>query len=369
MSGKRAKVQVLVPQRIGFARAVVSGVRKHALISGKWKIITGELLAYDRLPQADGTICLCGDPVLEQALLSQGTPVVNVSARFAVSQLPRVVVDNQQVGRLAAQHLMERGYRRFGFAPIGDFFYSEQRYLGFLSALQEQGLGHSMVRLPAEGAEAVVRSIHQTPIGIMAAHDELGRRLIDECIDAGLAVPEQVAVVAADNDEYVCVGGDVGLTSVDTAGHQVGFAAADLLAALLEAKADVSREVVVPCGAVVGRQSTDCYALDDREVAFAMAYIRDYACKPLGIDEILDHLTISRRTLEKRFRQAVGRSLHDEVRRQQIARAKQLLRETDLPINDICHRAGFCDRIAFSRAFRASAGVSPSQYRASTPAK
>jgi LacI family transcriptional regulator len=361
MFRKRLKILVLVPHGLGFARAVVLGVRKHAVQTGEWAVIDGELPAPGGIPRADGIICLCGDSVLELALRSLNVPVINVSARLPESVLPRVLVDNQQVGRLAAEHLIDRGFRRFGFLPQSGLFYSEERGRGFLAALEAHGLADAAVRL--ETPEQAARSIRQTPIGILAAHDSLGLRLIEECINAGLAVPEQVAVVGADNDDFVCGCGPVGLSSVDTCGQQIGYAAAGVLAKALSGHAPGPAPLILPCGPVISRQSTDCLACEDSAVAIAAAYIRDYACKPLGIAEIVSRLHISRRTLEKRFRRAFGRSLHDEIRRQQILRAQQLLTGTDLPIKEIFGKAGFCDRIAFTRAFRASTGKSPSEYR------
>ena len=361
----RRHVLVLVPQELGYAREVVRGVREYSVIQGGWTLRSGTLPRPDQLHDilaGDGIVGFYADEAVMAAAAQLGVPSVNVSARLPACPLPRVIADNNQAGRLAAEHLLGKGFRQFGFVCVGDHYYSCQRRDGFTAVLGEQGLGDRLSVAP-HGEMGDWLAHLPTPVGILAATDAMAQQLVDLAIARGLHVPEQVAVMGVDNDEFLCQSSAVDLTSVDSRGREVGLRAAELLDTLMSGSPAPEEPILVSCGPVVARRSTDTFGSVDENVAFAIRYIRAHACERMRIDQILEHLSISRRTLEMRFRRAFGRSLHDEIRRQQIERARQLLRETDLPIGEVAWRSGFCDRIQFGRIFSAETGTSPTGYR------
>jgi AraC-like DNA-binding protein len=161
----------------------------------------------------------------------------------------------------------------------------------------------------------------------MAANDDRGLQLLDACRRVGAVVPDEVAVLGLDNDEYLCGLSLPPLSSIDVDSETTGYQAAALLDRMMDGKRPPKRIAeTVPAG-VVTRRSTDVLATDDRDVIRAVQYIRENACRTIQVADILEHVSMSRAALEPRFRSVLGRTLHQEVQRVRVERAKSLLAE------------------------------------------
>lgn len=362
-------VLVFAPLEYGYGRDIVRGVRAYATAQGGWQLRIGAVprveqfaRIYRRIAPA-GAVVMAASEEIERALLdSFVTPVVNVSARQIASRLPQVIPDNVGVGRRAAEHLLLRGFKRFAFAGIPEMGFSRMRCAGFSQAVTQAGFDCEEIEVSRDDLRERLDALPK-PVGLLAGEDRVALGVIDACFEAGLAVPEQVAVLGVDNDDYICDSGHVSISSVEVRGQDVGFRAAELLDRLIAGEPPPDAAVLVECGDVVVRRSTDTVAVADPDLAFAVRYIRDHACDPLRVEALMEHLTIARRTLEKRFKAEFGRTLHAEIRRVQLHHARELLTTTQLPIPTIASRAGFCDRHIFSKVFRQTFGTPPGQYR------
>jgi len=361
-------ILVLVPMEFGFARDVVRGVRSYAAERGGWALRCGAVPPAEQaaglVRSADGAVVFFGHEAMCEAVRAGvSAPMVNVSSRLAEPILPSVLADQVGAGRKAAAHLLERGFGRYAFLGRLGFGYSQGRYAGFSGVLEAAGHPSEMVATDNAGLAAWLAGIDE-PVGVMATDDRMAQRLIDAAGQAGVAVPEQVAVVGVDDDEFICEADPVPISSVDVRGRAVGRRAAAALDAMLAGEPPPPEPVVVPCGEVITRRSTDTVAVADPAVRAAVAYIRDHACGRMRVDDMMDGLRVSRRTLEKRFKAEFGRTLHDEVQRVRLERARELLTRSELNIDEVAHRSGFGDRKRFSRAFRAATGSPPGRYRA-----
>ena len=114
---------------------------------------------------------------------------------------------------------------------------------------------------------------------------------------------------------------------------------------------------------IFARRSTDIVALDDLEVAAAHHFLHDHAAEPIGVSDLVNHLMISRRGLEIRFHKTVGRTIHEELQRVRLDRAKRLLLETDLPIPRVAEASGFASPSYLAQVFRQQYGDTPARYR------
>jgi LacI family transcriptional regulator len=92
-------------------------------------------------------------------------------------------------------------------------------------------------------------------------------------------------------------------------------------------------------------------------------YIRDHAKRPIGVLDAVKHSAMSRRALEIRFHRSLGRSIRDEIERVRLNWAKQLLVETNLPVQKIADNAGFNSVSYLSKVFRRATGTTLTQYR------
>jgi LacI family transcriptional regulator len=176
-------------------------------------------------------------------------------------------------------------------------------------------------------------------------------------------VPEEVAVMGVDNDEIVCRLCGPSLSTIELDPHRVGYEAAALLDTwMANPRKTPPARMIAPKGLVV-RQSTDVIAVSDTDVASAVKFIREHACDGINVSTVLDHVPVSRSTLERRFHRILNRSPKDEIDRVQLAQVKRLLAQTDYPLSKIASLAGFRYTEGMCHLFRNTFGQTPGEYR------
>lgn len=372
------RVALLIETSNSYARGLLRGVVDYAREHGRWSVYLGEQRRGDQPPPwlerwgGDGVIARIENPRIARAVARCGRPAVDVSAARLLPELPWVETDDRAIAALAAEHLLGCGLRHFGYCGDGRFNWSNWRRDHFAARLRESGLDCSVYSRTSGGADwdrdekdlgAWLRGLPK-PAGVMSCYDIRGRQVLDACRRAGIGVPDEVAVVGVDNDELLCELSDPPLSSVRPDSRRTGYRAGELLDRLMAGGA-VRRlkHAITPLG-VVTRQSTNILALDDREVAEALRFIRAHACEGISVKQVLDRVPLSRRALESRFTRAVGRTPHGEIERVRMEFVKQLLLETDLSVGEIARRSGFRQQEYLSVAFRRYAGSSPTDFRA-----
>jgi LacI family transcriptional regulator len=203
----------------------------------------------------------------------------------------------------------------------------------------------------------------EKPVGLMAANDARARHVLEACRAIGLRVPEDVAVLGVDNDDVICELTDPPLSSIEHGAASLGYQAAALLDQLMNGKKPKHMSTGVPPKEVVARRSTDILAIEDPEVAAAMAYLHENSCRPIRIADVVAAVQVSRSTLETKFKAVTGRTIHNEIRRLQIDSVRSLLATTDLPIKQIAAMAGFAHIHYMTTIFHQHTGWTPAEYR------
>ncbi len=290
---------------------------------------------------------------------------------------PDIRSDHRAEGALAAEHLLERGFTSFAFFGYPRFAWSGECQSGFTARLQAAGHScqhyrraervswHHQQSSWEREVERVAQWIHSLPkpLGLMACNDFRGIQALDACRRAGIAVPEQVAVIGVDNEELVCKLAYPPLSSVVPNARSIGYKAATLLDRLMKGEPEPAVPLLIPPAEVITRLSTDVNAITDPNVAAAMLFIREHACEGIGVSDVLSHVPVSRSVLQRRFRSLLGRPIHRMIAGVRLQRAKQLLVETDLPLTVIAKRAGFSHAEYLNAAFRQAFGLPPGIYR------
>ena len=197
----------------------------------------------------------------------------------------------------------------------------------------------------------------------MAAKDSLALEVLDACGDLGIRVPDQVAVVGVGNIIPLCQRANPPLSSVDNGIARIGFQAATFLEQMMSGTPVPNRTIWLQPVGVACRASTDTLSLADAQMAKVLRHIREHACDPMQVNDLLAIVPLSRRCLELRFFRARGRSLHDEIRRVQLQRATRLLSQTYLPLEHVSRASGFGSPEWMAKVFRKELGVSPSEHR------
>ncbi|MGI9473379.1 MAG: XylR family transcriptional regulator [Rubripirellula sp.] len=380
--GQRPHVLLIVDTAMSFGRGVLEGISRYLVENPPWSVQLDlrELLvsppAWLRRWDGDGIITRSTTPEMADIILKWGIPTVNLTDIYGDQGLPSIWNDHDAIGRMAADHLIHRGLNHFAFCGFTDHHWSESRYRGFAAELADQG--HKVECHSSDWAQARrtgwenqqteieswLKSLPK-PIGILACNDFRGQHVLEGCRAARLSIPDEVAVIGVDNDQVICDFCQPPLSSVIPAAERIGYEAAEMLDQLMRGDKLDNRCVKIKPLGVAARQSTDVMAIDDGDVVAALKIIRDRACIGLSVADILREIPIARSSLERRFRQSVGRSPQAEIRSVQMKRAQQLLCETDLPLAQIATLTGFKHSEYFSVVFKREIGQTPGQYRGS----
>jgi LacI family transcriptional regulator len=372
-------VLLIVETSLAYGRQLLRGIGRYAVARESWSLYVDlrELMATPQWLDSwrgDGIICRATTPELAAQLKRKRLPTVDLADVHGDLGLPHIWTDNATVGRLAATHLLERGFRQFGFCGFLGHDWARRRREGFTAALQESGCSADILELPWETTRKHSWEQQQQeiaawlarlpkPVGVLAANDMRGQHVLDACRRHGLAVPEEVAVIGVDNDELLCQLCDPPLSSVAPNPERIGYDAAALLDRLMQGEKPTEREWLIPPLGVVTRQSSDVLAIDDPLVSAAVRLIRERACARLSVDDVLKAVPLSRSVLERRFRKYLQRSPQEEIRWVQLKRVKQLLAETDLALANIADLAGYDHAEYLSVVFKRETGQTPGEYR------
>ncbi len=376
----RRSVALLIESSNAYARGILDGVASYVRQHDRWSIVLPEQDRTAPPPswlarwKGDGIIARIETDEVAKAVSRTMLPVVDVSAARLVPNIPWVETDDRAIAKLAAEHLLERGFKNIGYCGDPGFNWSKWREQYFREAVTEAGCEYSCHQSLSRLSQAYTwqkekRGLMKwlkslpTPIGIMACYDIKAQQLLDVCREVNLAVPEQVAVIGADNDRLLCELSEPPLTSVIPNSKRAGYEAAQLLDQMMSGQ-DVKPDalLVEPLG-VETRRSTDILAIDDQYVASAVQFIRHHACSGINVADVLRNVPLSRRVLESRFQKYLGRTPHQEITRLKIDRVKQLLSETGLSLQVIADRTGYQHVEYLTVAFRKLVGVPPSEYR------
>jgi len=353
----------------GYSRGVLRGVASFAFAKAWECKVEGvnNRGGLDSPAEFDGWIvqALSADTAAE--LHRAGMPVVNVSSALGEDDMPAVVSDDLAVGRAGADHLLRQGFRSFAFYSPVDRRFARLRHEGYRTRLRETRHAVELITRDDDLTTALFQL--ERPLAIMAANDSAALSVLEHCRAHNLRVPDEIGILGVDNDDLIQSLAFPPLSSINMATDRIGFEAAALLERLLAGERLSGHRMLIPPTGIVTRQSTDVLSIADRDVAEALRFIRDHAGKPIGVEDVSQSVTISRRQLERRFRETLGRSVFDEIKRCRIDRAKQLLSETELTIPQIAAASGFANASYFTVVFGEATGATPGVYRTQAKAR
>jgi LacI family transcriptional regulator len=372
----RPHVALIVETSVVYGREILKGIAGFLGTHTRWSVFLDERELAAPAPdwlhdwKGDGVICRSTTPELADSLRKRGIATVDLNDRFGDLGLPRIASDMRAIGRLAAEHLRQRGFERIAFCGFAGEIWSDAR----LNGVREVAEPCDIFRTPWQGLRERAWEEERDlvgqwlaglprPCGVVACNDVRGHHVLDACRALGIAVPEELAVVGVDNAETFCALCDPPLSSVVPNAERIGHEAASQLHRLMRGEPVPACTTLVSPRGVVARQSTDSVAIADPVVARAARYIRENAHHAIGVDDVLARSGVSRSTLERRFRAALGRSPHDEILRTRLKRVKTLLQETDWSLTRIAEDAGFDHPEYMMVQFKRETGFTPTQWR------
>jgi len=373
---RRVAIVIDLEWPLKYHHQIVAGVRRYARSRPDWSCVL-DLNAADRLTghrDYDGIIARATTNLAAKAAAA-GVPVVNVWLNSPARSLPAVLHDVAAGARLAVDHLVARGVRRFAHIGYPNDRLTELQRETIREVIEPLGadlVSHEMppgVGRPGREWAAFQKSLDrwmstwQRPIGVIVAHDTPARYLADRCQQRGLRVPDDVAIVGTCNEPIVCQQSEPTLSSVEFGFDAVGERAAALLDELMAGRPVPASAVLVPPVEIAVRQSSDVFAVADTLVAEAVGYIVAHEGRRLQVEDVARRFEVCRRTLDRRFHDALGRSVAREIARVRIERLKQHLAEGNAPLKTLASRLGFSNQQRLCETFRRLVGMTPGEFR------
>ncbi len=382
------QVVVLIPLGLDGNRQCFQGILRYARVNGPWRLYrreerpgqhrlrdmkrwgcTGIITTACNLSEAQA-IADTRVPVLvlepDPDMLAPGHPLEKYSC---------LRMDSHAVGALAASFFLERHYEHFAFVgEAHDLYWSRERGESFRKRVVAAGGTYSEYGAPTAKAgrdwaieqplmEAWLESL-QKPVALFAAMDGRARQVLDACLDCGIAVPEEVAVLGVDDDPLICEATLPTLSSIQLNSEHGGYLLAERLDELMRGKRMRRRVDWVKPTRVAPRRSTDATAIADKQVARACEYIwREAGHQPIGVPEVVRVFGSSRRYAEIHFKDVVGRTIMEEIRRVKLDRVCALLQETNLSIGEIAEKCDFASESRLGIIFRKRHDMTMSAYR------
>ncbi len=407
----RRSVALLIETSNGHGRGLLDGVVAYVKELADWSVFLTEQERGAVPPnwlknwRGDGIIARIETDDIADQLRGLHVPIVDLSATRHVKGIPWTSTDDSAIAALGVQHFLDRGFHNLAYCGDPGFAWSnlrrdryreltlaaERKFFEYQSThrydplfdweQEKTRLGHWLTTLPR-------------PVAIMACYDFQAQQVLDACRQSRIAVPESVAVLGVDDDRLICELAEPSLSSIIQDTHATGYEAARLLDEMMDEqiKASCSQHpsnnhpsspssnhprgktlskkntttdpplLTKPLGIMV-RESTDTLAIDDHQISEALQYIRRHAHANIRVADVLKTLSLSRRSLEHRFKKLVGRTPHEEIQRVRLNSVKRLLSETELSIAAIAERSGYEHGEYMTAVFRRVTGLTPTEYR------
>lgn len=302
-------------------------------------------------------------------------PIVNTWHSNEISGLSSVFPNFFQAGVLAAEAMAKRGYTNFISINYNGGKAAKVFLRGATSVLKAKGCNHKKYLIPRDLEknkqkwEAFHRDFSKWikswkfPVAILTSVSDLGPKISALCIENGIRIPEDAALISSDNDPAYCEGFSPTISSVDIDYFDVGFQAAKLLDKMLKKKPKKDKVILIPPTGIAYRESTCHLAICDNIVRQAITFISDNYHNNIQIRDVVSNFQLSRRSLEQRFKDTVGHTIHEEISRLRLETMKLLLVQTDKSIKVLSREAGYSNEHHMRRAFKLATGMLPKDYQ------
>ncbi len=380
-------IGLIIERSRAFGRELCEGAITYAQERGSWELRF--LAPIDATKKAlagfDGFIARVTDDKLARRLAASGKPVVDVFYERPDAGFAIVKEKHQTIGRIAAEHFLDRRFTNFAYCPYGGGKTSAYCHTAFSNRLRRAGFACSTykdapeARYKADEAEVFNERIWQAPdapqlsawllelpkpVAVFCPDDLRAWQLMETCIACGISVPSEVAILGLDNDLLICGCTHPMLSSIDPNTREIGRRAAQTLDEMMmhgRPRRQVVQQIE-PLG-VVARASTATFPVDPPWLSDALVYIRRNVRKRLTAADVFKFLGRSQPIVNRAFRKALGVTVQKEIAAVRIEEAKRLLRTTTMSVTEIAPLAGYSSVAYLMKSFATAMGMTPTQWR------
>jgi LacI family transcriptional regulator len=375
---KTRKVLLLIESSRAFEQGILKGIADYSHLYGPMifyrnipRVSGGSRLTLAQIKKLHPDGIIVREQDITEKLLTLNLPTIVSPYSKPFDGLPNILTNDQAISKMAALHLLDRGFKNFGFFGFDNkFYWSLNRCESFAKNLSKTSNSISVYKKnPAKNSQSEHVQIAQwleslpKPVAVMAANDDHSYALFEAIKIAGLQVPETVAIIGVGNDEIVCGLNTPPLSSVALNTQAAGFKAAQMLDKMIRGDKVRTKNIIVEPLRVVERNSTDILAIHDESVVGAIRFIRQHCNEMIQVDDVAQAVNLSRRQLYNKFKATLGRSVYQQIRRFRMTHAARMLIDTNMSVADIAISLGFTDTKNISRCFREEQGTTMLAYR------
>jgi len=303
-------------------------------------------------------------------------PHAFVLGRSLSAGAPSVELDEAAIGRMAAEHLLQRGYRNLVSMASSTLDWSRRRVRGFQKECKQRGVSVTHHHIPEEilpaywqpnclGKNEVLHRIVcdlPKPCGIFAMNDVAACFIIETARACKIKIPQQMGIIGADNDLIPNAAAGLSISSVEPPFRALGWQAALILDRRRKGEKISMRTILPPIRTVV-RTSTDAFMVEDGLVRKAQAYIENYRNGSILVSQAAKAAGTTSVTLGKHFREHLGVNPSEYILRRRIEHAKDLLRQGKLNVEEVSNTCGFHSCSYFCQIFKRVTEATPGSFR------
>ena len=383
---KPIHIALLIESTGSYGRGLLRGIGQFIRAHRRWSTHLPIRNISDEIPQwlnrtsMDGVILRTDNRKVIQRIRQMKLPVVALYWSSDLADMPLVTSDETSLAQMAFGHFKARGFKHFAYCGLPGAQFSDQRREAFVSLLARKGISCHTYQPKAGKMEPTLAAAQSSammdendighwlkslpkPVALLACNDIRGRQILNACRQFEWAVPDEIAVIGVDNDQEQCELADPSLTSIIHNTEKMGYEAAVMLHGLIKGEPIKEMILAFPPTGICSRQSTEGLAIQDAQVAKALHFMRNQIDTGINVQDVLNHVHLSRSTLERRFVDLLGRTPKEEIQRLRLNHVKQLLKETDFTLETIAELTGFSHPEYLPRIFKKNFGMTPTQYR------
>ena len=377
-----AKILLLTDFSSGYSRNLLKGIVRYSKEVGNWsfqrmplyyRMLYGEngVVEWAKKWQADAIIAQLSDVNIE-LLNDLNIPIIVQNYRDRNKAVSNLTGDYFNTGVMAAKFFLNRGYRNFAFYGFKGAIWSRERADGYSHEIEKQG--YKLAVLENDNKDKEEWSYNHTvlgnwlqslpkPVALFACDDHFALQISETCNVYNINVPDDIAILAVDNDDLLCNISDPPLSSIVLDVENGGYNAGKLLHQLITKEITEPFNIVVNPLIIERRKSTEKYAVSDKNIRTILNYIEKNYANHLSVEELVKQVPLSRRVLEKKFKEETGESLYQYIQNYRIDQFTRLLITTDYSLFEAALQSGFENYKNVSRVFRKYKLLSPAEYR------
>lgn len=377
-----AKILLLTDFSSGYSRNLLKGIVRYSKEVGNWsfqrmplyyRMLYGEngVVEWAKKWQADAIIAQLTDVNIE-LLNDLNIPIIVQNYRDRNKAVSNLTGDYFNTGVMAAKFFLNRGYRNFAFYGFKGAIWSRERADGYSHEIEKQG--YKLAILENDNKDREEWSYNHTvlgnwlqslpkPVALFACDDHFALQISETCNVYNINVPDDIAILGVDNDDLLCNISDPPLSSIVLDVENGGYNAGKLLHQLITKEITEPFNIVVNPLIIERRKSTEKYAVSDKNIRTILNYIEKNYANHLSVEELVKQVPLSRRVLEKKFKEETGESLYQYIQNYRIDQFTRLLITTDYSLFEAALQSGFENYKNVSRVFRKYKSLSPAEYR------